>query len=117
MSEQQEQLSRVKARISPVVEEFITERWTDDHREFTIRQLHDYIYTRTHTAPASPDRILRQLRLEGKFDYEVIDRWASKYRITALGSSQRQRKAKTVTLPAPVIDHLFSSNNFEPTAK
>jgi hypothetical protein len=129
---QQEELNRVKANISDLVEAFVLHRWQTGQPRFVIRDLHDYIFARTQIAPASPDRILRQLRQEGKFDYNVIDRRASCYQITAIGASRTANKTKTVTLlhrgnpvdhfeakgrrfrlPAHVIDHLFASQDFE----
>lgn len=129
---QQEELNRVKINIGELVEAFILHRWQTGQPRFYMRDLHDYILARTQIAPASPDRILRQLRQDGKFDYEVIDRQASCYQITAIGSSRTAGKSKIVTLlhrgkpvdqfeavgkrfrlPAHVIDHLFASNDFE----
>ena len=130
----QSELSRVKTNISELVEAFVLCRWQTGQPRFHMRDLHDYIFTRTHIAPASPDRILRQLRQEGKFDYKVIDRRSSCYQITAIGSSRTAGNPKKVTLlhrgkpvdhfeaigkrfrlPAHVIDHLFTSNDFELT--
>jgi hypothetical protein len=129
---QQEEINRVKANIGDLVEAFVLHRWQVGQPRFVMRDLHDYIFVRTQIAPASPDRILRQLRQEGKFDYDVIDRRASCYQITAVGTSRTAGKKKTVTLlhrgrpvdhfeakgrrfrlPAHVIDHLFASSDFE----
>jgi hypothetical protein len=129
---QQNELGRVKTNIGELVESFILHRWQTGQPRFHMRDLHDYIFTRTHIAPASPDRILRQLRQEGKFDYKVIDRRASCYQITTIGNSRISSKPRKVTLlhrgkpvdhfeavgkrfhlPSHVIDHLFTSNDFE----
>ena len=71
---QTEELSRVQANIGELVERFVLDRWQTGQPRFYIQDLHDYIAARTQIAPASPDRILRQLRLEGKFDYKVVNR-------------------------------------------
>jgi hypothetical protein len=131
---QQSELGRVKTNIGELVEAFVLLRWETSQPRFYKRDLHDFIFARTQIAPASPDRILRQLRQEGKFDYQVIDRRASCYQITAIGNSRISSKPKKVTLlhrgkqvdhfeasgkrfrlPAHVIDHLFTSNDFELT--
>ena len=123
---QQEQLNLVKNNIGDLVLEFVQQR---SDRRFYMRELHDFIFVRTQTAPASPDRILRQLRREGKINYKVLDRRASCY---LLIEGTYQGKTKKVTLlhrgrpvdhfeatgrrfrlPAHVIDHIFSSNDFE----
>lgn len=46
-----------------------------------MRDLHDYIFQATQIAPASPDRILRELRRKGKCNYVVLDRRASLYEL------------------------------------
>ena len=76
---QLEHLTRVKNNIGDLVEEFVNWRWSTNQPRFYMRSLHDFIFRRTNTAPASPDRILRQLRAQGKINYKVIDRKASCY--------------------------------------
>jgi hypothetical protein len=44
-------------------------------------ELHDYIRKNARVAPASPDRVLRQLRKQGVIDYRVVSRSASQYEI------------------------------------
>jgi len=126
------ELEHVKTSIRTLVEDFVKERYASGNVQFYMRELHNYIFDRAHIAPASPDRILRQLRREGKFDYTVIDRRASKYQLTPLSESRPSVKTSTVTLlyqgkpidrfpvsgrrfklPRHVIDHIFSSNDFE----
>jgi hypothetical protein len=90
------ELSRVQANIGELVERFVLDRWQAGQPRFHIQDLHDYIATRTQIAPASPDRILRQLRLEGKFDYKVVSRSDSCYEITAINPGPRGKPARTV---------------------
>lgn len=80
MSQTQE-LERVSNSITYLVERFITERTLAGNKQFHMRELHDYIFQATQIAPASPDRILRQLRLKGKCNYKVLDRRASLYEV------------------------------------
>jgi hypothetical protein len=82
-------LDRVKNNIGVHVRAFVKLRWDTDQKRFAMRELHDYIFQQTQTAPASPDRILRQLRLDGEFDYRVVNRKESLYEITAVGTSTR----------------------------
>jgi hypothetical protein len=73
---QEEHLRRVRSKIARAVLEFC-----DAHTEFHAAQLRAYVVAQELVAPASPDRILRDLRQKGFLDYEVIDRRASLYRV------------------------------------
>ena len=54
--------------------------------EFRMPELLGYVRRRfPHSAPASVDRLLRQLRLDGKVDYTVVNRRQSLYRVDATG--------------------------------
>lgn len=78
---QQAELSRVQQRIGSLVREFVKERLATNRRQFYIRELHDYIFQKTQIAPASPDRILRQMRLNGECHYTVLSRRESLYEL------------------------------------
>lgn len=124
-------LQRVRAAIGPLVVQFITDRWKLNARYFTAADLRAYIQARTNTAPASPDRILRQLRAEGKFDYRVVNRRQSEYEILGLAGSPSERRkvakllyrstvidsfeitGRRFKLPMHVINHFHASNDFE----
>ena len=95
---QTEELSRVQANIGELVEQFVLDRWQTGEPRFYIQDLHDYIATRTQIAPASPDRILRHLRLEGKFDYKVVNRSDSCYEVTAINPGPKRKPAKTAAI-------------------
>lgn len=74
-TEQDEQLDRVSARIGHLVRAFVlaqTGIWTSS-------ELRAYVAERTSTAPASADRVLRDLRQRGIIDYRVVSRAESTY--------------------------------------
>jgi hypothetical protein len=72
-----EERARVFGRIAPIVMAFYRERVG---RLFSAEQLRRYVLEREPTtAPDSPGRILRELRLRGRLDYAVINRRKSLY--------------------------------------
>jgi hypothetical protein len=74
---------RVYNRIAPLILEF---QRRCGEKPFHAEELRTFVRDRVpEIAPASPDRILRQLRLEKRLGYEVVNRRASLYRF-------RQRK-------------------------
>jgi hypothetical protein len=71
---------RVYDRIAPLILEF--QRCCGE-RLFHAEELRTFVRDRVpEIAPASPDRILRQLRLEKRLGYEVVNRSASLYRFS-----------------------------------
>jgi|GEM_PF-2942399 len=71
---------RVYDRIAPLILEF---RQRCGEGQFHAEELRTFVRDRVpEIAPASPDRILRQLRLEKRLGYEVVNRRASLYRFT-----------------------------------
>jgi hypothetical protein len=85
MSDQEEQLERVSARIEPLVREFVEVKYEGQQR-FHIGELIDFVLKATQSAPTSPDRMLRKLRKDGFCNYRVVDRRKSIYEITALSA-------------------------------
>lgn len=78
MSQQQENISRVRAKIGYVILTFFKhhkglEFHADELRQFVIQSVPFSV------APGSPDRIMRDLRQDGLIDYRVIDRRNSLY--------------------------------------
>jgi len=73
---QKAEIARVRGVIEPVVLDFAREHAPD----FFIGELQQYVLRRARVAPASPDRILRDLRSRGLINYQVINRRASRYR-------------------------------------
>jgi hypothetical protein len=58
-------------------------------RTFKADELRAYVTRRVPgAAPASPDRVLRNLRAKSILDYEVISRSESTYRFTKLPSDE-----------------------------
>jgi hypothetical protein len=115
-----------------VITLFIINRWKINAPYFTANDLNNYIRARIDAAPASTDRILRRLRQEGKFDYQVTNRKLSEYQIIGIGGSRAAEKTRTVKLlyrgkpidsfhakgsrfglPRHIVDHIFSSSDFE----
>lgn len=78
--EQRANLARVRGRIGAAVLAFVRERLESGSPEFVIAELHRYVQGKVPGAPASPDRILRLLKQEGKLDYEVVSRKGSRYK-------------------------------------
>lgn len=79
---QAENIARVRSKIGAAVLAFIRSRFVEGKPEFVISELHEYVTAAHGGAPASPDRILRDGRQRGWFDYEVVNRAKSQYRIT-----------------------------------
>lgn len=77
--EQQEQLTRVRSKTKPAILAFARHRIDTGKLAFNIRDLHDWVVKETTVAPASPDRVLRDLRQRGHFDYEVTNRAKAEY--------------------------------------
>jgi len=67
--EQAKQIERVSSRIGRAVLRFCA-----SHRTFHASELRDYVVAEGFAAPASPDRILRDLRQRGLLNYRVVDR-------------------------------------------
>jgi hypothetical protein len=81
--EQPEQLERVSVRIGKSVLSFCESRVG---QEFHADELRDFVMaTCAPIAPASPDRVLRDLRKRGELDYEIVNRRQSKYRVLSVG--------------------------------
>jgi len=95
MSQQQE-LTRVKQSIGRLVEEFVMNRLQTGQPRFHMEDLHAYILAQVLTAPASTDRILRQLRLDGKINYRVINRAESCYEIITESTSETPKVESSV---------------------
>lgn len=79
-------LKRVNSRISGLIIEFC--RSLGDNGVFYMEDLRRHVAERldSRVAPASPDRILRDLRKAGKLDYAVVSRSESLYVLISLDS-------------------------------
>lgn len=79
--EQGENIERVSSRIAGAITEFCSARIG---KQFFMEELRLFVSEKTkphHIAPASPDRILRLLRQQGKLDYKVVSRSQSLYAV------------------------------------
>jgi hypothetical protein len=75
-----EERARVYGRIAPLIMSFAEEAGDN---EFHVEELRRYVIARApEVAPDSPGRILRELRLEGRLDYVVLNRRQSLYQFT-----------------------------------
>lgn len=68
---------RKQPSIATLVYNFVT-----GSAQFTAQELREYVSYRTKStkAPSSPDRVMRDLRKEGKINYQVVNRTKSLYR-------------------------------------
>lgn len=73
-------LDRVRGKIGPAVLSFLRQRGIGG--AFHATELHSFVGS--SVAPASADRVLRDLRRNGACDYEIVNRRASFYRILKL---------------------------------
>jgi hypothetical protein len=71
-------LSRVSGRLASAITDFVGGR---KGVEFTAAELHAHVEQATgKAAPASADRVLRDLRQRGKLSYTLLSRSKSLYR-------------------------------------
>jgi hypothetical protein len=90
MTEQTQQLNRVAATTKEAILDFIKTRLadTENNGAFTAGQLRFYVQNNTGgVSPSSSDRVLRQLKQEGKIMYIVLNRGRSLYRALPIGTT------------------------------
>lgn len=87
MNEQQQNLDRVRSQIARHIVKFL-----EQHREFHGDELRRHVEANVdgYIAPASPDRILRDLRQKNVVNYEVANRAKSLYRTLPVRTEPRQ---------------------------
>jgi len=78
--------ARVYVKIAPLILEFARVMGTREFHVETLRRFVRHYYP--EIAPDSPGRILRQLRIEGRLDYSVINRRDSLYQFHKLGTEK-----------------------------
>jgi hypothetical protein len=78
--EQDKQLARVLGKTAGVIIEFFST--LSAGQDFHADELRKFVAERLTVAPGSPDRIMRELRRQGRVGYEVINRSQSLYRKT-----------------------------------
>jgi hypothetical protein len=76
-TQQAENLERVSSRIARAIVTFCSE-----HKRFHADELRKFVIDQTGiAAPASADRVLRNLRQRGWLDYKILSRSESLYEI------------------------------------
>lgn len=75
------ELARVTSAIAQAILGFLRARLNNGMPEFHAEELRQWVKASLQTAPASADRVLRDLRAAGRVRYVVINRRASLYRI------------------------------------
>ena len=75
-SEQDEHIKRVTSKIGRAIIDFCR-----PGREFRADELRNYVSAHCKVAPASADRILRDLRAQKMLNYEILNRRQSLYRV------------------------------------
>lgn len=84
-AEQRRELRRVQGKLAQVVLEFVSAK---AGQQFTGGELERYVLERAEATPGSASRVMRELRLEGLIDVELVSRPRSLYFAPALPSVQ-----------------------------
>lgn len=85
-----ENLQRVALNLGQVIVEFWQNTLKTDNCRFTATALRQYVQKHNFgTAPASADRVLRNLRKAGKVNYILLNRRASLYLAVPLATVQQ----------------------------
>jgi hypothetical protein len=83
-----ENLQRVALNLGQSIVHFWQIKMSTPGRRFTATELRQYVQKNNFgTAPASADRVLRNLRKAGKLNYAVVNRAASLYEALPLVSN------------------------------
>lgn len=80
-AEQEQQLARVTGALGRAILSFARSRQATGQVEFHADELREWVAARCPAAPASADRVLRDLRRAGLVAYEVTNRHQSLYRL------------------------------------
>jgi hypothetical protein len=86
-SQQREHLDRVSTKLGPLILSWCRDRFAHAP-EFSMVELASFVSRHVPSAPASTDRIVRELRRQGLISYEVTNRRASLYRLLAVQGEQ-----------------------------
>lgn len=78
------ELQRVRQAIGAAIKSFIAERLASGTPEFHAETLRRAVEKVSPTAPASADRVLRDMRQRGEIAYELVSRRDSLYRALPL---------------------------------
>lgn len=89
MSTVNPELERVGLNLNQVIVHFWQIRMSSPGRRFTANELRQYVQHHNFgTAPASADRVMRNLRKQGKINYAVVNRSKSLYQAIPLAEAQ-----------------------------
>ena len=99
-----EQLTRVRSELGPRIVAWASNRLASGAAEFRASELKAAVAG----APASPDRVLRDLRKRGVVGYEVVSKPKSLYRLTYVHPDRLDapRKSKRERLEEQLARHL-----------
>lgn len=99
-----EQLTRVRTELGPRIVAWAAERLATGCAEFRASELKVAVAG----APASPDRVLRDLRKRGVVGYEVVSKPKSLYRLTYVHPDRLDvpRKTRRARLEEQLARHL-----------
>jgi len=75
-------IERVKGSIADVILQFF--RLQRVGGRFFAADLHKFVVDRANIAPASADRVMRDLRIGGQLNYSVVSRQRSEYRVESV---------------------------------
>ena len=87
MSTHVQNLTRVRHSIAAVIVAFL--RGVGVGGRFHAEELRDHVRRECPTAPASADRVLRDLRQRGRIDYTLVSRSGSLYEVRAIGRPEQ----------------------------
>lgn len=82
--EQSRQLERVKGSIAAVILDFFATKKVGEH--FFASDVHSFVRSKASIAPASADRVMRDLRQSGEVNYVVVSRSRSEYRVESVAN-------------------------------
>ena len=95
MSEQSENINRVRKNIGQIVLEFCQQRITAEQYDFTANDLAEYVRANyVGVVFDSATRILRDLRQRGFVNYEVVSRKQSLYTLIACAEEIERLEAE-----------------------
>jgi hypothetical protein len=72
---------RVSANIAKIIIDFCKEKVHAQSAQFTMTELEEYVTKKHQITPGSAGRILRDLKLMGRIQYDVISRPDALYRL------------------------------------
>lgn len=71
-------------KLGEAIQRFVSERVTATNPEFTSKELHTYVGAYAVGSESSIDRVMRNLKQQGKINYTLVSRNQSLYRALPL---------------------------------